>query len=404
MTWLIVQRKVNRLGGTERYAWDILRTLMAYGEPVELLHQAPIEPIPDLKTTQLSTRLHGLPALVHFMFRARTHVKRRKLRQFSGLPLKVLSLDRTLEQEALRLGGGCHWAWLEACEGWVKGRPPWKRPLQLRNRLLLWWERKVMRSPKLHLLTVSHHMRQELRQYYPHLPEAHIHVLPNGVDLQRFSVERAPEWRAVLRRNLDLTSERFVLLFVGTGAHRKGLDRVLRAFQLLLEAPPLPGIRPEDRPAPFLLLVGGDVQAGLATYRQTYAPPPSFYHALRWLPRTDDIQMFYAAADLLLLPARYEPFGNVCLESMAMGTPAITTRCNGVSELYSDALEHLLLEAELPEERMVERLVEKLRWLESPLHRAKVTGACLSVAQANRLEVHVDRLSRLLRMIAAETG
>jgi len=416
MKLTILQRKVHRLGGTQRYAYDILRGLVAAGDSVQLIHQSPMDSLPGVQSQRLFTPLHGLPALLHFLWKSWRVVRRQREKATGPLPEPsdptwtptagprlppafsrplVFSLDRTLGHDVLRLGGGCHAAWLEACEGWHNGRPPWRRPLQLRNRLLLALERQQMTAAQhAHLMTVSQHMRLELLRFYPNLSPERVHVLPNGVDLERFRAAQAPTHREEMRQALKLDPNRFVLLYVGTGAHRKGLDRVLHAFRLLLEREP-------EAPPPYLLLVGGDVEAGLKKARLAGSLLPALYQHIGWMPRVDDIQKLYAAADLLLLPARYEPFGNVCLEAMAMGTPALTTTCNGVAELYPEESQHLLLDHSLPELLLIERLVEKLRWLRSPLHRAPHIRKAIETAEAHGLEAHIGALRGLLQRIAA---
>ncbi len=49
-----------------------------------------------------------------------------------------------------------------------------------------------------------------------------------------------------------------------------------------------------------------------------------------------DIHRFYGAADLSLMPTTYEPFPNVNLESLACGTPALTTETAGGADLIED--------------------------------------------------------------------
>jgi UDP-glucose:(heptosyl)LPS alpha-1,3-glucosyltransferase len=52
-----------------------------------------------------------------------------------------------------------------------------------------------------------------------------------------------------------------------------------------------------------------------------------------WLGARPDIERWYAAADVLVLPTRYEPFGNVHLEALATGLPVVTSRAAGGAEV-----------------------------------------------------------------------
>ena len=51
-----------------------------------------------------------------------------------------------------------------------------------------------------------------------------------------------------------------------------------------------------------------------------------------WLGPRPDIERWYAAADVVALPTRYEPFGNVHLEALASGIPVVTTTRAGGAE------------------------------------------------------------------------
>ncbi len=47
----------------------------------------------------------------------------------------------------------------------------------------------------------------------------------------------------------------------------------------------------------------------------------------------NELRMYYAAADLAVVPSLYEPFGMVALETMASGTPCIAADTGGLREL-----------------------------------------------------------------------
>jgi UDP-glucose:(heptosyl)LPS alpha-1,3-glucosyltransferase len=51
-----------------------------------------------------------------------------------------------------------------------------------------------------------------------------------------------------------------------------------------------------------------------------------------------DIERYYGAADIFVLPTLYDPFSNACLEAFGSGLPVITTAQNGFSELIEDGV------------------------------------------------------------------
>ena len=52
-----------------------------------------------------------------------------------------------------------------------------------------------------------------------------------------------------------------------------------------------------------------------------------------WTGPQKDVERFYAAADAVALPARYEPFGNVHLEALAAGVPVLASARAGGAEV-----------------------------------------------------------------------
>ncbi|GAB4407858.1 MAG: glycosyltransferase family 4 protein [Bacteroidia bacterium] len=155
------------------------------------------------------------------------------------------------------------------------------------------------------ILAASEMMRQELTELYG-VPAAKIAVLYPPLDTERF---HSGQPRVSLRQRWGMVPDRRAFVFVSTSHHRKGLDRLLAVFEAL-------------RGEPVDLYIAGDpVRRAL----------PAQVHALGYVDA--ELPALYAAADATLLPARYEPFGQVVSESLQCGTPVIVSTQCGAAEL-----------------------------------------------------------------------
>src|SRR5205085_9505016 len=82
-----------------------------------------------------------------------------------------------------------------------------------------------------------------------------------------------------------------------------------------------------------LMVIGkGDVGA----YR-AQASTLGVERRVAWLGPRADVERWYAAADVVVLPTTYEPFGNVHLEALAAGVPIVTTTRAGGAEIVTEA-------------------------------------------------------------------
>ena len=95
-------------------------------------------------------------------------------------------------------------------------------------RALEWLERRMYAAADA-IVTVGEGYRRKLLA--KGVPEAKLHLIPNGVDLAAFSTGRAEPW---LRQRYGL-GERFACAYVGTVGMGAGLSVVLRAARLLRE-------------------------------------------------------------------------------------------------------------------------------------------------------------------------
>jgi len=173
----------------------------------------------------------------------------------------------------------------------------------------IWLDKKSFKNSQL-ILACSKMVQYELVNDYGQ-PASKIKLLPLPVDTSNFNKE-LKQAQLQLKKKYGLSEDRINFLFVSTGHKRKGLDLLLEIFA-------------DSRLADVNLYVAG------TKFRSKLANVYS-------LGFCDQIYELYAAADALLHPAHYEPYGLVIPESIACGTPVITAAGVGASYLVEPRL------------------------------------------------------------------
>ncbi len=220
---------------------------------------------------------------------------------------RVLAFGRTWPHDAIRLGMGCHAAYVKRM-GLTLG---WRDRVEIRleNRSLA--ETSFRRGRK--VVVNSHLVAAEVAALHG-IPPAQITVVHNGTDLTRFNPDLRSGPGLELRRSCGFSADDRVVLFLGSGYARKGLAAVLDAVDLA------PDLR--------LIVVGAD--GHLDQWKRRALP---LGKRVAFLGERTDAQVCYAAADVFALPTRYDPFANATLEALASGVPVVTSDGNGGAEV-----------------------------------------------------------------------
>jgi UDP-glucose:(heptosyl)LPS alpha-1,3-glucosyltransferase len=234
----------------------------------------------------------------------------------------TIGFGRILKQDVLRCGGGSHQHFLEqlgAQGGWR--RRAWQR-VSIYHQSVLAIERRQYRVDGFKkIVAVSGKVKDELMRIYS-IPEHRIRVIYNGVDPIRFTPDRREKARVIIRDQWGIPHAAAVVLFIGNGFQRKGLDRLFALW------------RSPRLQKTWLLVVGDD--AGMNRYKRLAETMGQ--GRIIFTGRQTDVEGYYAAADLLALPAAQEAFGNVVLEALSSGLPVLVSREVGAAELLSGAL------------------------------------------------------------------
>lgn len=190
------------------------------------------------------------------------------------------------------------------------------------------------------------------------------HVLPNGVEVERFA--KAGEFH-LPPPSITGSGEGRAILFVGRHEPRKGLEVLLEAYRRL------------DRDAVLWVAGEGPNTAALAAS----APP-----GVVWLGRISDEELAQRlrTATLFCAPSLHgESFGVVLLEAMAAGTPVVASDISGYRDVARQGKEAVLVAGGDPA-----ALAEGLRRV---LDDSTLAGRLIEAGTARAASFSMERLA-----------
>jgi UDP-glucose:(heptosyl)LPS alpha-1,3-glucosyltransferase len=245
----------------------------------------------------------------------------------------VQSHERIAGCELYRAGDGVHAQWLQNRRAMLGPVARLGLTLNPYHRYVLAAEREVFESARLRAVICNSRMvREEIRTRFG-VPEAKLHVIYNGIDLEAFHPRLRETYRAPLREKLGIAPDALVHLFVGAGFERKGVFPLLKALA-------------RAAGGAHLVVVGRDK---LQRRAERLAGSLGIARIVHFVGGQTDVRPFYGAADSFVLPTLYDPFPNAALEAMACGLPVTTTPQCGTSELIEDGADGFVVEAHATE-------------------------------------------------------
>jgi len=288
----------------------------------------------------------------------------------------VHSMERILFQDIYRASDG-----INPIQMKVRYRRPllrWLKAVGPRRQVLAYLERRIFQGSGCRIImTNSELIKGHIIAHYGARPEK-VRVIYNGVDRARFRPGVKDEWRRSVKEEFGIGEDQIVLLFVGNDFKLKGLPLLLESMAVL---------KNENLQ---LLVVGNDDRRSY----ERWTRKRGLEHQVLFLGSTREVEKFYAASDLFVLPTLYDAFSNVCLEAMACGIPVITSRNNGAGELIQNGEEGYVLER-----HDVRELVEKIRISLSAAKRAYMGRRAAIKADGFTMEKHFTALLELYKEI-----
>jgi glycosyltransferase involved in cell wall biosynthesis len=205
-------------------------------------------------------------------------------------------------------------------------------------------------------------------------------VVRNGVDLDRFR-PAGEEARAAGRASLGIDPQVPLAVCIGRVTRQKGQDLLLAAW---------PWVR-AYRPDAELCLVGdGDL---LPVLRARSPAGVGFFGSVH------DVRPWYAAADVVVLPSRWEGMSLALLEALVSGRPVVATAVAGLAEAMPDGAGELV-----PPSDPAALAVAILRRLDDPARVRAESQVAAQRAPEFDARVTFDRLAALTERAARLGG
>lgn len=253
-----------------------------------------------------------------------------------------------------------------------------------KRQTLLRLERRSFVDPSVkRIIAVSRYVAEQLTRHYGVDP-SRVVVIPNAARMPEVDAAQREAWRSQIRQAFHVPREGMVYLFAAFNPRLKGIVTLFKA---------LADVRRGGLEATLLL-------AGEMRYPQQHlAAEMGLREAVRFIGSTERMAAVYCAADVTVLPTFYDPSSKVVIESLMMGTPAISTAFNGASDfivapgepvrgrVIADPADHVAL-------------AQAMRELADPAELARCRAATAGLAERLSMKRHVDRLEEVLKEAA----
>jgi len=336
----IIRQKFVLYGGAEQFADGFIHQLAESGHEVHIFANqwAP--------STHNNIHHHFVSTLnLNAFFRtlsfSRNVAKKIRKQNFDI----IQSHEKTWLQDVYRAGDGCHIKWLKQRGTNFSLLAKFFLYLNPFHQLILKLEKFIFESGKCKkIVAISQMVKENILENYQCPPE-NISVVYNGVDLKRFHPNNKITYRNLIRQQMGIPENSILILFVGSGFERKGLNFLLQSLEYL-----------EKKDWRLLIMGKGNFKKFFK-----YAPKNKLTQIIAKEPEPK-IEKYYGAADLFILPSIYEPFGNANLEALATGLPVITTKFCGAANIIQSKHNGLVIKDPYnPKE-----IAEKINYLFDP--------------------------------------
>lgn len=388
----ITHTRYSYVGGVEKYIYSLVQRLLDSGHEVHYFCHFWED---------------GADPRIHFHkipnpFKAFRYLKVWSFNRWSEEAVKAADFDivhgftKTAHQDIYTDGSGCLLDYQEYSinEGESSALLQAVKRLSPHQRLVEGLEaERFKRGSFRRIVTMSRFAQEQILRRY-RLDKSEVEVVYNGIDLAQFDLARRPAMRAEMRKRLNYSDDDVVALIVANDYRRKGLITLLEAARQIKDAGGLP-----DGRQLRVAIVGKERKA---REKELYAQALALglHHHARFFGPQRDIAEWHALSDVHVLPTRFDIFGNVVLEAMAMAVPTIVSRMAGAAEVVVPGQTGYVLQNPKDPEELAQLLLKTCGAGADALSR--MGEAAHREAQRYSWELHFKRMMEIYESVCAE--
>ncbi len=318
-----IVRRYGPVGGMERYVWETTRELAKLGHQVQVLCETCVaEKPPGIEVHELGAMAYRPRWIYYWRFGRRVE---RWLRAHPQPGWLIHSNERVGVHDVTTFHGPPFAS--------VRDKPWWKK-ISLRVARQRYLERRELRVAQ-RIVPNSEIISHQLARYYPEYTNKLTQPVVPGVLL---GIERTPHSAPV---------DGGIIGFVGREWQRKGLPLAVEIAARLRR----------ERPKLELWVIGPDARE----VRHLFGNWQGGYRLLGW--RSDSTH--FQDIDVLLHPAKAEPYGMVISEAMGARVPVVVSdACGAAAQVHAEAGEVVALNA--PLEQWTSAVIKQLDRPQAP--------------------------------------
>ena len=217
------------------------------------------------------------------------------------------SLDRITCPDIYRAGDGVHKVFLSIEK---------KSRLNLLHPIYLHLEKCCFVNSKC-IIANSNMVKKQIIDSYS-INSNKIKVIYNGIELKDINYSKSFD---KLSKEFSIKKEDSIILYVGSGFKRKGVEEFLNIFSRL------------DTKNIRAFVIGKEKKI---QYYLNLSKKLNIEKLVTFTGPRLDVDDFYTISDVFLFPTHYDPFSNVVLEAMNFENVVFTTSSNGASEILEE--------------------------------------------------------------------